>query len=152
MMCNSQLSSLHLVMDRNSSNENGVRKSKNTARKHVGRTKKPVMIDPTTPEEARVNRMKRKGVILEKRNMKTRKLLEGTDAGVLKRNRALEESDLGSQSGSMDIVEHFTGVRMREVPKKNGVMESGSRNSNGGSDIGGHLEIEVFEHSTKSLI
>ncbi|KAI3930944.1 hypothetical protein MKW92_038728 [Papaver armeniacum] len=85
MMCNSRLSSLHLVMDRDSSIESGVRKSKNTARKSVCRTKKPVMIDPTTPEQARVNRMKR----------------------VLKRNRALEESDLGSHSGSMDTVDHW---------------------------------------------
>ncbi|KAI3860201.1 hypothetical protein MKX03_022507, partial [Papaver bracteatum] len=63
-------------MDRDSSIESGVRKSKNTVRKPVGRTKKPVMIDPTTPEQARVNRMKRTGVILEKRNMKICRLLE----------------------------------------------------------------------------
>ncbi|RZC62270.1 hypothetical protein C5167_024044 [Papaver somniferum] len=52
----SRLSSLHLVMDRDSSIESGVRKRKNT--------------DSTTPEQARVNRMKRKGVILEKRSSK----------------------------------------------------------------------------------
>ncbi|KAI3843486.1 hypothetical protein MKW92_000638 [Papaver armeniacum] len=79
------------------------------------------MIDATTPEQARVNRMKRKGVILEIKKQ------ENT-------NRALEESDLGSQGGSMDTVEHSTVEGL---------------NSNGGSDIGAHLEIEVVEHSTK---
>ncbi|KAI3962846.1 hypothetical protein MKW92_037286 [Papaver armeniacum] len=118
MMCNSRI-------------ESGVRKTKNTARKSVGRTKKPVMIDPTTPEQARVNRMKRKGVILERKKQ--------------------ENTDLGSQSGSMDTVEHSTGVRMRGVRKKNGVIKSGGLNSNSGSDIGAHLEIEVVEHSTKTF-
>ncbi|KAI3965333.1 hypothetical protein MKW92_035011 [Papaver armeniacum] len=94
------------------------------------------MIDATTPEQARVNRMKRKGVIPEKKT--------GKYVDCLKRNRTLEESDLGSQGGSMDTVEHSTGVR-----KKNGVIKSGGLNSNGGSDIGAHLEIEVVEHSTK---
>ncbi|KAI3872848.1 hypothetical protein MKW92_028932 [Papaver armeniacum] len=115
MMCNSRLSSLHLVMDRDSSIESGVRKSKNTEESPWVEPRNQLMIDATTPEQAR--------------------------------NRALEESDLGSQGGSMDTVEHSTGVC-----KKNGVIKSGGLNSNGGSDIGAHLEIEVVEHSTKSLI
>ncbi|KAI3895927.1 hypothetical protein MKW98_025718, partial [Papaver atlanticum] len=134
--------SLDLVMDGSANIGSGVRRSKNTARKSVGRTVKPTMdIDPTTPEQARVNRMKRKGVILEKRNKKICRLFKSTDAGVLKRKRSLEESGLGSQSGSMDTFERSTGVR-----KRDSVM--GSLNSYGGSDIGDHLEIEVIEHST----
>ncbi|KAI3903600.1 hypothetical protein MKW98_032254 [Papaver atlanticum] len=125
-------------MDGSANIGSGVCRSKNTARKSVGRTVKPAMdIDPTTPEQTRVYRMKREGVILEKRNKKICRFFESTDAGVLKRKRSLEESVLGFQSGSMNTFERSTDSVM------------GSLNSHGGSDIGDHLEIEVIEHSTK---
>ncbi|KAI3857067.1 hypothetical protein MKX03_015439 [Papaver bracteatum] len=39
-------------------------------------------INPTTPEKPRVNRMKHKGMILERKNKKICQLLEITDAEV----------------------------------------------------------------------